>query len=100
MDENANVQYWVCAANLSDSPHEFVAEGDKKQLERMYKVCSGPYADSDEADFWRYGGPHVDIQLLDDLSQQEIKWLLGRPELLDKEELDYLKNLFNTVRSF
>jgi hypothetical protein len=88
--------YFRCQENTTDSPQEFVMEAptaDADWLEgKGYNVCGGPYEELLEAEFWLYGGPPCSVQLLDDLEEKEITWLLKRPELLTLEEKDYLNN--------
>lgn len=88
--------FWRCQTHLMDSPQEFVLEAISKEYleERDYNVCGGPYKDLEEAEFWMYGGPHCNIQLLN-LTQdaKEIEWLLKNPSFLSEKELEWLNNL-------
>ena len=54
-----------------------------------YRVLLHPSCCEAEAAFWLYGGPVGNIQSLE-LSAEERRFLLARPEGLSREELDFL----------
>jgi hypothetical protein len=86
------VAHYRCQVNLEDSPQEFIMKAPSVEWleDNGYNVCGGPYGDRLEAEFWLYGGPPCSVQLLDDLGEKEIKWLMKCSE---GEEKDYLESL-------